>query len=252
MYKRKRSMSVRSRRPAKKIYRKRTLTAKRRSRALNKKIKSVILKTAERKAIGTLVNNANPIAVDLFNVRQLTNVVTTSGAAGEELWNRKVGQEYFLTGFNIKFMVSNVITTEGDPINPIYFRVMILEGLHKNGTIAPISGNAIFQGVDLTNVAFTAIANKPQSMWYPVDKTWYRTLYNKVIKVGNNGSFDTVNLQRYISCRRKIKTLMNNNGEGQQSHTHYLCFWAYDPGSSNATGQSYDCDYQHQTLFRDP
>lgn len=216
-----------------------------------KKVKKVILKTAERKAIGTIVNNANAIAVDAFNVVQLTNVASVTGTSSVS-WNTKTGQEYYLQGFNIKMMISNVIVAEGDPINPIYFRVMLLEGRGNKGTIAPVATNAIFQGVDLVNVNFSNIANKPQSMWYPVDKVWYKTIYNKVIKIGNNGSFDTRNLQRWIKCQRKIKTLMNLFGEGQQNYSHYLCFWAYDPAAGNVTGATYDIDYQHQTLYRDP
>lgn len=248
-YKRKRAMSVRRRRPAKRLAR-RTVTRKRRT--LSRRIKDVVLRTTEKKAVGSIFNNSLDASPETFTTIQLSNIANDPTSASSKAWNYKSGQEYFIEGFNIGISVGNKVLTPGDPYTPTYCRVMILEASRKGATDAPTVTSLMWRGVDLNNVAFNAIAKLPQSMWYGVDPKYYKTVFNRIVKIGANGDIDHQQRKWWVPNKTKITTMGILNGEQQQSKTYYLIIFGFQPFYNAAGGGAWNLDYQHQTLFRDP
>lgn len=247
----KRKRSVR-RLGARKIYRKRAATTKRRARVLTKKIKSVILKTTETKYAGAIVSSfAVPSLNSTLNVIPLNDIDNWKSFATENPQNFRVGQEYILSRFHIKHDIGNVVQTTGAAIVPLYFRCMIIEARNMAGTAAPASGTQMWRGVEDLNTSFTAISPINQCMWYKIDWKQYRTVFDRKWMIGNNGNGqDVKNIEFTVPINKKIKCNAGSEGNAQQSRRYFMLFFAFDP--RYPVGGTYLNNFQWQAIFKDP
>lgn len=251
MYKRRRSTRGRPRRT--KRARSTRSRSKKTSRALTKKIKSVVLKTTERKYNGSIFNDdlTVPVANNVMQIHTLADVQNWSSPSASSAHQFRIGQDYYLTGFNLKWTVMNRVQSTGLSITPLWFRAIVICAKDQQGTVAPNQAQAMWRGVDDNNVSFDAIKTFNQVMWYKIDWKQYHTVYDKKWLCGGDGNGIGVrSIETYIPINKYIKCSSTGEGSLLQSRRYFMLFFAYDP-RYNATG-TYHFNFQWQTTFRDP
>lgn len=209
-----------------------------------------MMRNVETKYTGGVASTISGIVNSVFNVLPLNDIAEIGGPTTQ--WNTRIGQDYFLQGFKINFLVHNFIATVGDPSEPIYFRALVLEGKDLQGTSAPISGLQMWKSADDIKTSYTAISDAFACITYKVDPQYYRTLYDKTIVVGATGNgIGTKTMRTYVPVNKLITCKGAAEGDQQQNKRYFLVWFAFNPRRSGLTAK-YNYSYIVQTRFKDP
>lgn len=228
-----RTANGRFRKRARKITRRRPLS---RSRALTKRIKSVVLKTAETKTYGVCetVDNLGTCYWEPLNY--VTPYTAGTGPSNEQFQTR-FGQQYHLVGFRLKMAFSNYPAEGVASIKPLMVRVVIVEAYKEQATIKPTSLTPMFIDGQSERVDWADIGLTMASMCYKIDHKKYRTVKDQVFVLGNGSNsangWAIKMLDWWVPIKKDINCDEMNTGDLQQDRCYYFGYWAYDPQLPN-------------------
>lgn len=209
------------------------------------------MSTTENCYQGAIANAWNtPTVNSTFTCIPLNDVANWSAPGTSGAQNFRIGQEYFLSRFNIKFCIGNIVQTTGAAIVPLYFRYIIIEAKDLQGTATPVTTTAMWRTVFDQNNTFSGISATNQALWNKIDWKYYRTLIDRKVVVGRDGNGqDIKNVEFSLPINKKIKTNAQAEGANEQSKRYFLIFFAYDP--RYPTGGTHLLNYEWQAIWKD-
>lgn len=220
------------------------------SRALTKKIKSVVLRTCERKWTG--VWTTAPAQVLSAMIVTAISAIPEHSAFSQSEHSYRSGQDYYLTGCRLKYLIANNAIS-GGTYQPLFYRTIVIESSMLLATAAPIQTTLMFLDTNGTNVSWAAsLANTSRALFFKVDPKWYKVIYDKIFRVGPDGGngIGSVYKTIWIPINKKIVTNERNEGPLQQNKCYYVLNLPYIVrGAANDT---IDVQFEWKTYFRDP
>lgn len=242
---------------------KRRRTTRSRSRALTKKIKSVVYKQVETKTLGAcdyIVLNQNS-----FYWTFLNNVPIYPGNAEADVrqFQTRFGQAYQLLGFRLKMLFTYDKADSLATINPMMIRVVLLETKGQQAADIPTPSTGFFILQDSTRIGWATspgCATSFQGMSAAIDHKKYKVVkdYKFVLGNGRNSANGTAlqPLDWWIPIKKRVNCNENEAGTLAQDRCYYLGFWMYDPSLIQQEGPVLDRTWQTslcwKTYWKDP
>jgi len=254
MYKKRRTTRGRSRVGGKR--RRIRRSASKRSKALTKKIKSVLYKQVETKTLGecdfvSLNNNS-------FYWRSLNTVPAYDGLSTNQQFNSRFGQAYQLLGFKLDFVFSNDIA--GSVFRPMMIRMVVIEAKGEESTVFPSTGLNMFIKQDSSRIGWATspgIQNTMDGISLPIDYKLYKTILDKTFVMGSgatasNGSA-MKHFKTWIPINKRVNCNQMNTGVFQQDRQYFCGIWMYDPDLiTNPNTRDWYCSQSWKTYWKDP
>lgn len=222
--------------PRRRMFKRRRIVRKKRQ-TLRARIKKIALQNNETKfANGNIVIAASSFMNTLFTGNTISTPDYQTNLTTQPDYQVRDGRSIIHTGWYLKGVLMTLPTNIGEiGLQPItYLRIVCIDGGVKGakGTTYMSGADNCFRGPNGTMNNYTGISNLHASMTYPIDRSMFNVLFDKVYKCDPK-DYQSAGT-RYITIRKRWNKKINfpgvgSEGEGAQDRNIYFVYWAYSP-----------------------
>jgi len=158
---------------------------------------------------------------------------------------QRSGNQIVAKGFHLKGVLNNNSAT------PNYVR-MVLAWSNTDTATAFASASLFADANNAGGVATTSTVNGANVLYYPINKTSFMPVWDKVIKLG--GSQDpscTRMFSRFIKMKKTIRFIANNSGDSLQDKQLTLFILVAQADDDVGLGQTVEVSHVARLFFTD-
>jgi len=158
---------------------------------------------------------------------------------------QRTGNQIVAKGFHLKGLLNNNAST------PNYVRMLL--AWSNTDTVTTFSTAQLF--ADANNAGGTAntgTVNGANVLYYPINKTAFTPVWDKVIKLGGYTDPSCTRMfNKFIKMKKTIKFIANNSGDGLQDKQLTLFILAAQADDDTGVGQTIEVSHVARLFFTD-
>lgn len=206
------------------------------------------MRNTETKIIGSNAGITGGTSTN-YSVVDMTVMDTIAGFSNPS-FQRREGQQIYVSGFRINFQVANLIQAAESTIYPIWTRCLVLEAKMLQGTETPLAGTQSWLQPNGVAIGYSSMANTFEALTNKVDPKHFKVLMDTHFQCGTQGNGTNITKRSWwVPYKKKINFKGNQTGDQLQDRRVFFVYFGYNPRKIDAT---WDARYNYTTFVKDP